>query len=123
VAEVQSRVLGERDAPKGVAPAIVLADPKFAHNVGMVVRLASCYGYSQVWYTGDRIGLDVRQRGRLPREERMKGYMDVSLVNTRFPLDWFPRDVVPVAVEVRQASETLPWFEHPERTARSTRRS
>lgn len=27
---------------------MILLDPKYAHNVGMVVRLVSCYGLGQV---------------------------------------------------------------------------
>ena len=49
------KVSGKDAAPTGRAPAIVLADPKYAHNVGMVIRLASCYGIGQVWYTGERV--------------------------------------------------------------------
>jgi tRNA C32,U32 (ribose-2'-O)-methylase TrmJ len=59
----------------------VLIDPKYAHNVGMVVRLASCYGLSQVWFTGERVSLDISTKRRLPREERMKGYSDVEIIN------------------------------------------
>jgi tRNA(Leu) C34 or U34 (ribose-2'-O)-methylase TrmL len=59
-----------KHAPKiGTAPAIVLINPKFAHNVGAAVRAASCFGVEQVWYTGDRI--DVSGKKRLPREERI----------------------------------------------------
>ena len=72
--EVTSRIIQPGDTPLGRAPSIVLCDPKFSHNVGMVVRLAAAYGVAQVWYTGERVALDVRMRGRLPREERMKGY-------------------------------------------------
>ena len=66
------------EAPSGRSPAVVLIDPKYAHNVGMVVRLASCYGFRQVWFTGERVSLDISFRKRLPREERMKGYADAA---------------------------------------------
>ena len=99
--------------PPGRVPAIVLADPKYAHNVGMVVRLASCYGLSQVWYTGERVSLDISPRKRLPREERMKGYADVEIVNCDYPFEQFA-DATPIAVEVREKSEPLHGFEHPE---------
>ncbi|HEX8473535.1 MAG TPA: TrmH family RNA methyltransferase [Pyrinomonadaceae bacterium] len=96
----------------GRPPAIVLIDPKYAHNVGMVVRLASCYGLGQVWFTGERVSLDISFRKRLPREERMKGYADVEIINYDYPFEQFA-DVVPVAVEVRKGSESLHGFEHP----------
>ncbi len=40
----------------GLTPAIVLHDPRFARNVGVAVRAASCYGAPQVWFTGERVG-------------------------------------------------------------------
>ena len=52
----------------GRAPAVVLIDPKFPHNVGAAVRAASCYGVGQVWFTGDRVQLIGERRYRLPRE-------------------------------------------------------
>lgn len=107
------KVSGKDVAPAGRAPAVVLADPKYAHNVGMVIRLASCYGIGQVWYTGERVSLDISPRKRLPREERMKGYADVEIINCDYPFEQFA-DAVPVAVEVREKSEPLHGFEHPE---------
>ena len=98
----------------GRAPAVVLIDPKYAHNVGMVVRLASCYGFKQVWFTGERVSLDISFRKRLPREERMKGYADVEIINYDYPFEQF-KDVVPVAIEVRKGSEPLHAFEHPKK--------
>ena len=100
-------------APDGLTPAIALTKPKFPHNVGMVVRLASSYGISQVWFSGNRVSLDPRKGERLPREERMKGYRDVQLVQSDRVFDHFPRGTTPVAVEVRAGSETLFTFEHP----------
>ena len=50
----------------GVAPSIILTRPKFAHNVGSALRAASCYGIKQVWFTGDRIGIDPDKGERLP---------------------------------------------------------
>lgn len=97
----------------GVVPSIVLANPRYAYNVGMVVRLASCYGVKQVWFTGDRVRMDLEKRKKLPREERMKGYRDVEMINYDRPLDQFP-GAVPVAVEVRNNSERLQHFEHPQ---------
>jgi hypothetical protein len=90
------RILNKSDAPAGRPPAIVLIDPKYAHNVGVVVRLASCYGLKQVWFTGERVSLDISFRKRLPREERMKGYADVEIINYDYPFEQF-ENVVPVA--------------------------
>lgn len=96
-------------------PSIALVNPKNAVNVGMVVRLASCYGFKQVWWTGNRVNLDLEGKRRLPREERMKGYADVDMIQHDMFLDQFDRDVVPVAIEVRDNSENLFEFEHPEK--------
>src|SRR5215470_1413237 len=108
-----TKVLSKHSAPAGRAPAIVLIDPKYAHNVGMVVRLASCYGLQQVWFTGERVSMDISIKKRLPREERMKGYADVEIINYDYPFEQFA-DAIPVAVEVRDRSEPLHSFEHPE---------
>jgi len=97
------------------APAIVLHMPKYPHNVGQVVRLASAFGMSQVWYSGERIREALG--GRLPREERMRRYQDVLLVNHPDPLakicDSIP-GVQPVAIELRPGAESLVDFVHPE---------
>jgi tRNA(Leu) C34 or U34 (ribose-2'-O)-methylase TrmL len=114
-AEVESATWGKKSPPHGVAPAIALVDPKYPHNVGMVVRLASCYGLRQVWFTGDRVSLDPAKGERLPREERMKGYKEVETIHFEHFFDQFPADAVPVAVEVRPDSEPLHTFEHPEK--------
>ncbi|HEY0080276.1 MAG TPA: TrmH family RNA methyltransferase [Pyrinomonadaceae bacterium] len=111
--EVVKKVSEKTGVPVGRTPAILLADPKYAHNVGMVMRLASCYGLEQVWYTGERVALDISPRKRLPREERMKGYADVQIINYDYPFEQFA-DATPVAVEVREKSEPLHSFEHPE---------
>ena len=97
--------------PVGTIPSIVLINPKFPDNLGKIQRLASCYGIEQVWYSGDRIKLDAKER--LPREERMKGFKDVKLFQYDRPLHQFP-DATPVAIEVRENAENLYEFEHPE---------
>jgi len=107
------KIVDGSEAPAGRSPAVVLIDPKYAHNVGMVVRLASCYGFKQVWFTGGRVSLDISFRKRLPREERMKGYADVEIINYDYPFEQF-KQVVPVAIEVRKGSEPLHAFEHPQ---------
>jgi hypothetical protein len=82
----------------GRAPAIVLVDPKFPHNVGVAVRAASCYGLGQVWFTGDRVHLACERRFRLPREERMRGYQDVEVRHGDQPFDAFDAAVHAVYV-------------------------
>lgn len=94
---------------------ILLVNPKFAHNVGSVVRAASCYGGGNVYYTGDRVDLS----GRLPREERMKGYADAPWKHVAGPrpIDAILRasaELIPVAVELLPGSEPLHTFQHPE---------
>lgn len=101
--------------PIGESPAVVLIEPQFAHNVGQAVRACSCWDFAQLWWTGGAVSLDVRRGGRLPREERMRGYADVALFRAERPLDHFPPDATPVAVELRPGSEPLHHFEHPDR--------
>lgn len=98
----------------GTAPAIVLWNPKYPHNVGAALRAASCYGFKQVIYSGNRINEELEKRKRLPREERMKGYAEVELVNADRPFDLFSSKITTVAVEISAKAELLPQFEHPE---------
>ena len=107
-----SRVYGKSAPPVGVWPSIVLMNPKYPHNVGQIVRAASCYGVKQVWWTGHRVSLDVAKGERLPREERMKGYKDVEMFQHDYPFDQFPK-AVPVAIEIRPNCENLMDFVHP----------
>jgi len=108
-------VIGKNSKKIGQAPALALINPKFPRNVGTAVRLASCYGLSQVWFTGNRFSLDPSAGQRLPREERMKGYRDVDLIQNDYFFEQFDKDVVPVAIEVRENAEHLLTFEHPEK--------
>ena len=97
------------------APAIVLHMPKYPHNVGQVVRLASAFGIAQVWYSGERIREALG--ARLPREERMRRYQDVVLVNHPDPLARICEAVPaarPVAVELRPGAESMVDFVHPD---------
>lgn len=111
---LEKRMIG-KNAPKfGESPSIALVNPKFARNVGAVIRIAACFGLKQVWYSGDRMNLDPTGKERLPREERMKGYANVQLIQHDAFFDQFPREVVPVAVELKPGSEQLHDFEHPD---------
>lgn len=45
---MDSSIYGKGKAATGIAPAIILVNPKFPHNVGAAVRAASCFGILQV---------------------------------------------------------------------------
>jgi tRNA(Leu) C34 or U34 (ribose-2'-O)-methylase TrmL len=94
-------------------PAVMLSDPKYPHNLGQVVRAASCFGVSQVWWSGQRVVRALEGLDRIPREERMKGYADVSILHADRPLDAYRR-ATPVCVELVPGAESLVYFEHPE---------
>lgn len=94
---------------------ILLVNPKYDYNVGGAVRAAAIFGGSGVRWTGKR----VSKIGRLPREERLSDYRHVGQ-------QWLrgedPQDeirllaklgIVPVALEVRDAAESLVDFIHP----------
>jgi len=97
-------------------PAIILHNPKYPHNVGTIVRAASCFNSNLILFTGDRVSLEADGTNgyRLPREERMRDYKEVRVINDQYPFNRFSKDIVPVAVEWRQNAEQLPYFIHPE---------
>lgn len=94
--------------------AVVLADPKYPHNVGQVVRAASCFGVPEVLVTGHRVELEGRAGYRLPREERMRGRYRVDVRRVARPFDHIGAGVTPVAVELVSGAEDMVWFDHPE---------
>lgn len=101
-----------RVVPK--APAVVLINPKFAHNLGQAVRALSCFGTEQLWWSGKRVLDELKQLDRIPREERMRGYQDVAILYNERPLDAYEgKPVVPVCIELVRGSEDLVDFEHP----------
>lgn len=110
-------MIADKNRVKGESPAVVLINPKYAHNVGGALRMCSCFGVNQLWWTGDRVTLDHGKGERLPREERMKDYARVMVVDsfdqTRI-MDRFPDGVTPVCVELVKGAQLLPHFEHPE---------
>ena len=112
--DVLTAIWGKNSKQHGETPSVALINPKKADNVAKIVRLASCYGFKQVWWTGHRVELDLQSKKKLPREERMKGYQEVSMIQHEMFFDQFPREVTPVAVEVRPNSESLYDFVHPE---------
>lgn len=93
---------------------ILLIDPKYPHNLGAIVRSCAAYNVTDVRYTGERMDKRISELSRLPREERMRGYRTVDWRRTSAPFEEFP-DLTPVAIEVRDNSEMLPVFDHPER--------
>jgi tRNA(Leu) C34 or U34 (ribose-2'-O)-methylase TrmL len=95
----------------GVAPAIMLHNPKFARNLGACLRACAAFDVPQIWFSGDRLTLDPTRQQRLPREERMKGYANVSVFQTDRMFDAFASDVVPVAVELKPGAVQLHEFE------------
>ena len=116
VTPTETAIYGKNMKAEGVAPAIALFNPKYPHNVGAVVRAASCFGIPQVWFSGNRVSLEGDgKKYRLPREERMRGYNEVELRQYDYFFDQFGKDVVPVAIELRPNAESLPFFEHPEK--------
>lgn len=112
---VARNLKGESVRVVGKSPAVYLHNPKYPHNLGQVVRACSCFGVGQVWWSGDRIAKKIEGLGRLPREERLRGYEDVRLLQSARALDAFPTEVVPVALEFKPSSERLPEFVHPEK--------
>jgi len=113
---VKKMLIGKNAPQVGESPAIALVNPKFSRNVGAVIRIASCFGIKQVWFSGDRLNLDPNGKERIPREERMKGYSNVQLLQNDMFFDMFPKDVVPVAIELKEGAEQLHDFVHPEKS-------
>ena len=97
-------------------PAVVLDNPKYPTNISKTLRSVSAFlGGGQVWFTGTRAVRDLAYAKRLPREERMKGYKSVSLLQHNRPLHVLDRlGAVPVCVELVPGAVDLPYFEHPE---------
>lgn len=112
VEKMSSKIIKRGD---GANLAVGLCNPKFPHNVGAVVRAASCFDVSQVWFSGSRVSLQGDgKKYRLPREERMRGYKEVEMHNVDYFFDAFNRNVTPIAIELKPGSESLIEFEHPE---------
>jgi tRNA(Leu) C34 or U34 (ribose-2'-O)-methylase TrmL len=99
---------------------VLLIDPKYAHNLGAVVRACAVFGARELRWTGDRA---TRDMDRLPREERLHDYrrkVDFAAVSQPLaerPVDLWTRhgSITPVAVEVLDSAEPLTTFVHPQR--------
>ena len=96
-----------------VTAAVLLTNPKYPHNVGMILRLCASYGVPDLRYTGTRLDGALSELTRIPREERMKGYSSVQWRKSDKPFDEF-EGYTPVAIEVRENCEMLQHFVHPE---------
>lgn len=96
-----------------MSAAVLLVNPKYPHNVAQVLRACAAYGVHALRYTGNRMDAELVNLGRMPREERLKGYKAVEWRRSAAPFDEMP-DLVPVAIEVRPNSEMLPDFDHPQ---------
>jgi tRNA(Leu) C34 or U34 (ribose-2'-O)-methylase TrmL len=110
---MKDKMIISKGTKYGTDPSVILTNPKFAHNLGQTIRACSCFDVKQLWYTGNRI--QIAEGERIPREERMKGYRDVELIQYDYPLDQFQDDVVPVAIEISPTAEVLTEFEHPDK--------
>ena len=85
---------------RGEAPAVVLIDPLYAKNCASVMRTCAAYGIGQLWWTGNRVTLELERAGRWPREERdryrgwlLAGYQEVVPIDEQLLADisWFLR--------------------------------
>lgn len=92
-------------------PAVVLQRVKYPHNLAAAIRAASCFNMDAVLWTGKRFAFAEGER--LPREERMKGYSHVQVIETERPFDLL-RTGTPVCVELTPNAESLAQFEHPD---------
>ncbi len=92
-------------------PGIILINPRHPHNVAATIRACSCFGVPTLFWTGSRV--DPSQYDRLPREERMKGYRDVTWIHSDRPFDHF-KNAFPVCIEIHPDSIALPDFVHPD---------
>ena len=101
--------------------AITLINPKTPYNVASVLRACSIFGADTLGWTGTRIPHpDKWPRGtKLPREERMKIYRDVTMLGGMKQenfLKWFTTmGMTPIAVEKRDNAESLDDFRHPQK--------
>jgi tRNA(Leu) C34 or U34 (ribose-2'-O)-methylase TrmL len=100
---------------------IILQDVKYPHNLAAAIRAAACFSASHVVWTGERFSFG--DRDRLPREERMKGYRSVTVVERQRPFDWLRQEWQPfdppetVCVELTPSAAPLWTFDHPEDAA------
>ncbi len=107
------QIFGKGKGTIGVTPAVALINPKYSRNVSQVVRACSCFGFKQCWFTGDRVEMELAEKKRIPREERMKGYNKVDIIQYDYFFEQF-KDATPVGIELIEGAEIMTEFEHPE---------
>lgn len=90
---------------RGIA-SIGLWNPKNPHNVGSVLRAASCYGVDVVVTQG--------RRYKQASTDTTKAWKHIPLIETPDIWDAIPRGAVPVAVEFIPTARPLPAYTHPE---------
>lgn len=97
---------------------VLLINPKYPHNVGGVVRAASCFDAETVRWTGTRVSATPTDSYRLPREERMRDYREVDFKPDDRAFDFYhARNITPVCIEVGPINQQLHHFDHPENAA------
>jgi len=107
------RTIVGKKTQQGITPAVALMNPKYPRNVGQAIRASSCFGIKQLWYTGNRVALEIEKGHRVPREQRMRQFSDVKIYQHDYIFEQF-NNAVPVAIEITPNSEILTTFEHPE---------
>ena len=88
---------------------IGLEQPKFAANVGSVLRAAHCYGVAQVNISGMRTR-DLDFKANTPKAHR---HMPTFMVSSA--VDYLPVGTDIVAVDLVDDADPLPAFIHPKR--------
>ncbi len=83
-------IFGKGKQTIGKAPTVALINPKYSRNVSQVIRACSCFGIEQCWFTGNRVQMELEGRTRMPREERMKGYSKVDIIQYDYLFEQFP---------------------------------
>jgi tRNA G18 (ribose-2'-O)-methylase SpoU len=116
VARAPFVVLSDDDEVNATPPAVVLTQSKFIVNVASMIRNCACFGVEWLVLTGDRLDIPSGRKGdRLPRQERMREYETVKVVQTDFPTVLFKRqDITPIGIELVPGAIPLPMVKHPE---------
>ena len=89
---------------------IGLFNPKYAVNVGSVMRAAGCYGAVSVMYSGTRY-----KKGKQLVADPQKFHRHIPLFHVEDLHDVIPYNCVPVAVELVETAQSLVPYKHPER--------
>lgn len=96
-------------------PAVVMLNPKYVVNVASMVRNCACFGIEYLILTGERLQLPTGRKGdRFPRQERLREFRTVKVVQDDWPMILFREDVVPIGVELTPTSMPSPLLDHPE---------